>query len=213
MEKITLDEIQKDALQEVANIGASHAATALSQMINKDVKIGVPNIEIIPLGETVDCVKEYKIAVGVFLQITDEIPLYVLLLIPKESAFALSDMLLGQPGDKSKKILSEMDESALQEVSNVMMCAFFDSLAGFLGISVVPGPPAIAFDEPVAVMDYVLIKIGQVADQAVVFNIELEEEVGEKFEINMFLLPEPKSIDILLEKLGMASAKTIDIGE
>ena len=207
MREIKLDEIQKDALKEVANIGASHAATALSQMVNRDIQIGIPNVDVIPLAKTIDCVKDYKIAVGVYLQISNEIPSYVLLLLPKRSAFSLADMLLGQESDESKTVLSEMDGSALQEVANIIMCAFFDSLTAFLGIPIVPGPPALAFDEPTAVLDYVLIQLGQVANQAVVFNVDLQEEKGNSFNINMFLLPEPKSIDTILEKLGVASAE------
>ena len=209
MEKIELDDIQKDALQEVANIGVSHAATALSQMVNKDIQIGIPSVDVIPLEQTVDCVKDHKIAVGVYLKLSDELPMYVLLLIPKESAFVLAAMLLGEKHDESKTILSEMDRSAIQEVANIIMCPFFDSLTGLLGIPLMPGPPALAYDEPVAVMDYILIQIGQVSDQVVVFDVDLHEEKGSSFTINMFLLPEPKSIDIILEKLGMASAQVM----
>jgi chemotaxis protein CheC len=208
MEKITMNDMQKDALQEVANIGASHAATALSQMISRDIQISVPKVDILPLENIVDCVKDEKIGVGIFLKISDQIPSYVLLLLPKKSAFALADLLLGKEPTPGKDILSEMDSSALQEVANVMMCAFFDSVTALLGIPIVPGPPALAFDEPVAVMDYVLIQIGEVANEAVVFNVELQEEKGKSFDINMFLLPEPQSVTTILEKLGMKCTST-----
>ena len=69
MEQIVLNSDQKDALQEVANIGASHAATVLSQMINKEIKIGIPSIDILPLEQTVDCVKDQEVVAGVFLKI------------------------------------------------------------------------------------------------------------------------------------------------
>ncbi|HMA82913.1 MAG TPA: chemotaxis protein CheC, partial [Candidatus Thermoplasmatota archaeon] len=39
-----LNEIQLDALQETGNIGCSHAATAVSLMVNEEVEITVPNI-------------------------------------------------------------------------------------------------------------------------------------------------------------------------
>ena len=38
----------------------------------------------------------------------------------------------------------------------------------------------------------------------------LQEEKGSSFDINMFLLPEPKSIETILEKLGMASAEMVN---
>ncbi len=46
-----LSKIQLDALKEVGNIGAAHAATALSQIINKTVMISVSRIDIIPITQ------------------------------------------------------------------------------------------------------------------------------------------------------------------
>ena len=49
-----LKELQIDALREVANIGAGHAATALSQMTNRRIMISVPRINIARLEEVPD---------------------------------------------------------------------------------------------------------------------------------------------------------------
>ena len=46
-----LKELQLDALREVANIGAGHAATALSQMTNHTIMIAVPEVNVRPLEE------------------------------------------------------------------------------------------------------------------------------------------------------------------
>ena len=203
METISLSDIQRDALQEVANIGVSHAATALSQMVNKQIKIGIPRIDLIPLEKTIECVQSEETIIGIFLKISNEIPSYSLLLLSQKSAFALTDMLLSQPSDPKKQTLTEMDQSALKEVGNIMMCAFFDSIAELIGTTIVPGPPALAYDIPAAVLDYVLIQIGSVADQVLVFDTKVNTDKEETFDIQLFLIPEPKSITTILEKLGM----------
>jgi chemotaxis protein CheC len=41
-----LKALQLDALREVANIGAGHAATALSQMTNRTIMIAVPEVNV-----------------------------------------------------------------------------------------------------------------------------------------------------------------------
>jgi chemotaxis protein CheC len=74
MLEIALDHDQKDALQEVANIGAAHAATALSQMINKEIEMGIAKVDVVSLGRTIDCVKDQEIVVGVFLKVEKGIP-------------------------------------------------------------------------------------------------------------------------------------------
>jgi len=203
MEKIMLNTAQKDGLQELANIGAGHASTALSQMINRDVKMGIPHVEVIPLADAGKYLKNEQIVVGIFLKISDEIPSYVMMLIPRDSAFSLSDLLLGTNTGTGERILSDMDMSALSEVANVMICSFFDNVSALLGMTVVPGPPHLAYDIPEAVLDYVLIQIGEVSDDIFLFNVDLKEEREDNFEIHMFLLPEPDSVNVLLERMGL----------
>jgi chemotaxis protein CheC len=47
----TLHERQLDALKEVANIGAGHAATALSQLTGARIDVTVPFLQMTPLQE------------------------------------------------------------------------------------------------------------------------------------------------------------------
>lgn len=203
MQEIKISSEQKDALQEMANIGAGHASTALSQMVQKNIQMGIPRIELINLEDVSNHIEKGQIVVGIYLRISNEIPSYVMLLIPRDSAFSIADMLLQRQSDPNVEVLSEMDKSALNEVGNVMICAFFDSLSELFQMSVVPGPPKLAYDIPDALIDYILIQIGQVANQVLFFNVDLKEEDKESFRIDMFLLPEPQSVDILLNKLGV----------
>ena len=46
-----LGHLQLDALREVANIGAGHAATALSQLIGRRIAVDVPQIQVVRLEE------------------------------------------------------------------------------------------------------------------------------------------------------------------
>ena len=203
-ETISLNEMQRDALQEVANIGASHAATALSKMVNKPIQVGIPRIDVVPIEESINTVPQTDPVVGVLLQMAEETPLYVMVLLSKESAFYLANLLLDQP-EETRDNFSEMEESALMEVSNVMMSSFFDSITQLINVSMVPGPPVIAFDMPAAILDYALIKIGSVADSVLLFETAVSEEGTNTFDVNMFLIPEPQTIDLILEKLGMNS--------
>ena len=46
-----LNDDQLDVIQETGNIGCSHAATAVSQMIGRIVDISVPNLQVKKLSE------------------------------------------------------------------------------------------------------------------------------------------------------------------
>ncbi len=202
IETLSLNEMQRDALQEVANIGASHAATALSKMVNRPIQVGIPKIDVVPIEKSVESVPQNDPVVGVLLKMAEKTPLYVMVLLSKESAFYLANLLLNQPS-QNRESFSEMEESALMEVSNVMMSSFFDSITRLINVSMIPGPPVIAFDMPSAILDYALIKIGSVADSVILFETAVSEEGNHTFDVNMFLIPEPKTIHLILEKLGM----------
>jgi len=205
METTQLNEMQRDALQEVANIGASHAATALSKMVNRPIQVGIPRIDIVPIEQSIETVPQDDPVVGVFLQMSQETPLYVMVLLSKKSAFYLANLLLNQPEEETRDDFSEMEQSALMEVSNVMMSSFFDSITRLINISMIPGPPMLAYDMPAAILDYALIKISSVANTVLLFETAVNEEGTNTFDVNMYLIPEPQTIDLILEKLGMNS--------
>ena len=79
--KVFLDPSQKDSLQEVVNIGASNAATALSKMVHKYIKIGIPNIKALPLEQTMNSLKNLDTSIGIYIELSPEYPTYCLLLI------------------------------------------------------------------------------------------------------------------------------------
>jgi chemotaxis protein CheC len=51
-----LSDLERDALREVANIGAGHAATALSQMTSRKIMISVPEVSVRRLEEVAELV-------------------------------------------------------------------------------------------------------------------------------------------------------------
>jgi chemotaxis protein CheC len=79
----SLSEIQLDALRELANIASGTAATALSQMLAREVEINVPRALALPSADAVDaCGDPEQHVAGVVVPIQGDIDGMVLLLIP-----------------------------------------------------------------------------------------------------------------------------------
>jgi len=203
VDRLVLNDVQLDALQEISNIGASHAATALSQMVNRDIQIGIPKVKVVQLEESITLLRDEEEIAGVYLKISDEVPMYILLLLSKDSSLYLSSLLMGVELDPSKQILDEMDQEALKEVGNIMMTSFFNSVTELIGISMIPGPPQIAYDSPEVILESVMVRFSEVASDVVLFDSDVGDAENKSFKINMFLLPEPRSVDIILSKLGV----------
>lgn len=155
-----INDIQIDALKEAINIGAGHAAIALSQMINKKIMIAVSRAEVMP-GElflkNVVGDKEAMVA-GVYLQSLGDIQGAVIFMFKKDSALKLSDMLLSREEGKTT-FIDEKAQSAIKEAGSILTGAFFSVLADMVSLKVFHKSPYYAFDKAEVIMYSVCAEI------------------------------------------------------
>jgi chemotaxis protein CheC len=195
-----LTKIQVDALQELGNIGAAHAATTLSTMLSATIEMNVPEITVIDIADIYKYVGD-EIAALVLFQITGEVSSggYLLLYIPKESVIRLTNVMLGiQDLDRE---MNEMDESALLEVGNIMVSAFLDGTAGLLNIIMLPSPPQMVIDMPHAALQSIIASqdTGDI-DEVVLFRTELKSDAHE-IKSSIFLFPNKPMLEDILRML------------
>lgn len=203
-EILKLSAEQLDALREIGNVGAGNSATALSQIINRRIDMTVPKVAIMPLDDVPNVVGGPEaMVVGVFLRVYGLAPGSVLFLLPHDSAFYLIDMLLGKERG-STKTLDFMDESALMEIGNILSGAYLNALSHFTRLTLLPSIPALAMDMAGAILNVVLVQLGQMGDHALVIETEfLSEDDGIKG--HFFLIPDPGSLNTILSAVGVKS--------
>ena len=199
-----LNEIQLDALQETGNIGCSHAATAISGMINKEINITVPVIKIKKFKELRDTLVQIaggnEKIVGVYLELTEEFLGSILFLFPYESALILSDLLMFQEIGTNKK-LDEMGQSAITEVGNIVVSAYTNAMGKLLDCTVMLSPPTFSMDFPDIFIDKINNLYDDKTSHALMFDTLFKGE-SDLFKSYFILLPSPKSLDVLLDKLA-----------
>jgi len=194
-----LTKIQVDALQELGNIGAAHAATTLSTMLSTNISMNVPEISVIDISEIHKYVGD-EIAALVLFQINGEISSggYLLLYIPKDSVIRLTNVMLGM--DDLNRDMNEMDESALLEVGNIMVSAFLDGTAGLLNIIMLPSPPQMVIDMPHAALQSIIASQDSDIDEVVLFKTELKSDAHE-IKSSIFLFPNKPMLEEILKML------------
>jgi chemotaxis protein CheC len=204
MDVSQLKDIQLDALKEVANIGACHAATALSELTNEKVMVNVPVIRINPIEDVFSLVaKPNEVVASVLIYFLGDMTGRTLLLFPQEAAWHLTDCLMHQPLGTTKKF-GELEESALKEVSNVLTCAYMNSLGDLLDLVVVPSVPSMAVDMASAVLQTVSLEFS--SDKDMVVCIETEFRFVEKNTTlygYFLLLPDPASLEVILKAIHL----------
>lgn len=131
-EDSVLSPLEIDAIGEVMNISMGAAATAVSQMLDKKVKITTPNVQVQPL----DAVPydEYEPALIVKITYTEGFRGNNVMVFRQSDMQLILNTLMGISGPPSDDFeFDEMAISAASEVMNQMMGASATALAGFLG--------------------------------------------------------------------------------
>jgi len=192
-----LSTVQTDAIQELGNIGAAHAATTLSQMLGSTVEMSVPAIKAIDISELGAYMGEESAAMVAF-ELQGEIPHggYIIFYISRESAIRLTNTMLGLTD--MNRPLNEMDESALLEVGNIMISAFLDATAELLGFIMLPSPPALSLDMAHAAMSSLIAQMGEEIDEVLLFSTELVCE-EHKVDSDIIMLPETTTLAKIVE--------------
>ena len=194
-----LSAVQADAIQELGNIGAAHAATTLSQMLSSTVSMSVPAIKAVDLSELGNHIGDESAAMVVF-ELQGEIPHggFIIFYITRESAMRLTNTMLGMTD--MDRAFNEMDQSALLEVGNIMVSAFLDATAELLGFIMLPSPPALSIDMAHAAMESLIAQLGEEVDEVLLFSTELICE-EHKIDSDIIMLPEISTLKRITELL------------
>ena len=200
-----LKALQLDALREVANIGAGHAATALSLMINSTIMISVPTINVSRLEEVPPQVSAPEEPVAaVLMHMLGDLTGRTLLVFPKPTAVRLAELMLRRPHGSSDE-LGEMEQSAIKEAGNILSSAYMNALSDFMGMMLLPSPPSLAVDMSTAVLTTAYLQFG--TDRDYVFCVESEfymTDVNERLRGFFLLLPDPASLQAILRAVRVA---------
>lgn len=199
-----LKALQLDALREVANIGAGHAATALSQMTNRTIMISVPEVNVRPLEEVADLVGPGDTVVAaVLMQMMGDLTGRTLVLFPDESARRLCDILFRRP-DGTTTEFDAMAESGLKEVGNILVSAYMNALSDFMGLMLVPSVPSLVIDQAAAILTTTYLNFGHERDY--VFCVETSFKVGGdqgRLEGHFLLLPDMPSLRAIFDAIRL----------
>ena len=202
-----LSKMHLDILKEIGNIGAGHAATALSSLLNKKIDMNVPDVRIISFNEMMELAGGAEnVVAGVFFRLEEEAPGSMYFILPLEQSERFIREITGDISF-SIETASEMELSALQELGNIMAGSYLSSLSDFTHLNLVPTVPSLSIEMAGAVLSAGLLELSKVGDYAIVIDTKLIEGEQALNSINghFFLLPDPDSFETIFAALGIDS--------
>jgi chemotaxis protein CheC len=196
-----LKKLQIDALREVANIGAGHAATALSQMTNRRIMISVPQINITRLEDVPGLLGDPNdVVAAVLMHMLGDLTGRTLLLFPERVARRLCDMLLRRP-EGSTLTFDAIEQSAIKEAGNILSGAYMNALSDFMGMLLLPSVPSLVVDVSAAVLTTSYLNFGH--DRDFVFCVETEFSIDatDGLHGHFLLLPDLASLKAIFDAI------------
>ncbi|MBU3185992.1 chemotaxis protein CheC [Clostridium estertheticum] len=198
MDYSELTTMQLDVLQEVGNIGAGNAATALSELLNEKVDMSVPAVNIIPFDDIFSSIDVEVVVIGVVVRVLGDIPGNILFTLEKDVALKIISKLVG----KEQQQITELGNSALCEIGNIISSSFMNAIAELTKLEVRPSVPAVALDMMAAILSTTFIESGQFDEYVLDLETNFLQE-NEKIRGHFYYIPMPGSLEKILNSLGV----------
>ncbi len=196
------NELQEiDLLNQVNEQAAQNASRALSKLIDRPVGVGMSKANIKKIEECEPLISQEEVVAGIYLPLTGDIKGAALLIFPKETAFTLSDLLVKREPGTTRK-LTELDESALKEVGNIISGSYLTVLSNMLQIKTIEHIPNFSFDMFGAVVSQIITDFAQKVEKALVIEIEFlfEPETIKGYFLLLFMVEQLEAILSSLEE-------------
>lgn len=127
-----LEELERDALTELVNIGVSRAASSLRKMVGEQVLLSVPSVEVVSRDGAATLIRERENGelVAVRQDFEGVFSGRALLIFPQANSMALVHAVTG--GALSTGEAAEMEDEALVETGNVVRNSCLATMANML---------------------------------------------------------------------------------
>jgi chemotaxis protein CheC len=197
-----LSELQIDALRELGSIGAGHAATALSQLVDHMVEIAVPEVRLVPIADVPMVFGGPETLVGaVYCRLLGDVSGSMLFIAPRKALLALVDMLKNRELGSTKSLNAE-EEALITHCASVLMSAYVSAIARMADINLLPSAASFAFDMMGAILEVASLESGMKVDTAIFVLASFADERS-AVDAALFYLPDPDSLEVLLGRLGI----------
>ncbi|MBU1999225.1 MAG: chemotaxis protein CheC [Candidatus Omnitrophota bacterium] len=200
-----LSKIQIDALRELSHISVGSAATALSEFIDKPVRMN-PTAEII-----FNSAEELQMVIGGVPRITvvasdipEKISGHLVIIFEDEISQAIVNTLLGATLKAGFEMNVDMRISALKEIGQVMFGSYLTAMGHMTSVSLMITPPSYDSGKSSKMLDLTVSRSRKDDIPTICFETFFwVESVPDKIEGYILFIPSPISLKVVLSILGV----------
>ncbi|WP_407391582.1 chemotaxis protein CheC, partial [Carnobacterium jeotgali] len=186
--------IELDVLKEVINIGGGHAATSLSQLIDKPVHMTVPVIEMMDYAAVFEQIMpEETVIKAIIVRMMGDAEGVFLFTVDQQFSKDLVAMMLPENTPYSEV----MADSALQELVNILVNSFLNAVMKLIDRNLITSVPIMIEDMFGAIMSSAYMEQSQYDDSIMIIKNEFYY-LGDRLESSLYFIPKPGIIEKML---------------
>lgn len=199
-EDLNLQEL--DVMKEIGSIGTGHAATALSKLLQREVRITIPKVQILDFDGAVKRIgKEEEIIGATLVQMSGDLDGLMLFLYDKRFAKKMLKKLL-QTEYKDFDAMDDMAFSALKEVGNIIICSYINAFSQLVHVDLHLSVPSSTVNMLGGILTVPMAEFGYESDKLMYSNADFLMD-GKSLPSWLLMLPDIHSLNTILEKLGV----------
>lgn len=143
---VELSPIETDLLTEVLNIGVGHAAASLSQLVQQEIALSVPEIEFKKRDEFALLLGPDRNVCGISQTLSGPFEAESILLFAEENSLSIVKEMLGK--EISDEQLTDLQQEALVEIGNIVLNACIGGISKTLGETIIVELPQFDVGSP-----------------------------------------------------------------
>jgi chemotaxis protein CheC len=186
-------------LLELGSIGAGHAATSLSQVLQQQVMIDIPRICTLPLQLLPKFYhRDSTPATAVYMQLLEKLECHIIFMFEMPEAKEITTMMTMRLPPKERE--PSMEASAIQELANILIGSFLTAISDFTGVKLVATPPIRIVDSFDSILEKFVTKLASSYDEALILDTCFKREGGYYAPAILMIIPSPELRELLIRK-------------
>ena len=190
-----------EVFNEMTKRGAEQAAENITTMTGLETDVDVNRMSFVPIDD-VPAVVGNKRYIGTVMEYTGKPSGYLAILFDQPSAEAVVDALVPMETEGN---WSEMEQSAVKELGNIMTSGFIDGWANVLESSIDHSPPTFVSDMGASIMSPIVGRMARTQEHAFLLDSMIHTDDDGAFHCEILALPDESELrealgDLLVER-------------
>lgn len=192
-----------DVMREIGSIGTSHAATSLSKMLQKEIRITIPQVNILGYEEAVGRIGDMEqIVAATLVKMSGDVDGLMLFLFNLDFANTVLEKMIGESYEGFER-MDELARSALTEIGNIIICSYINAFSQLVNVDIELSVPSATMNMLGAILTVPIAEYGYETDKLMYCNADFVMD-GKQLSDWLLMLPDIRSLNDILDKLGVS---------